>query len=184
MQNMIRISKFFFLLPVLQCGVNTDKPVYPVFQFFPVGTPAIVDVKPVEIQLPAQTRIEFDIFYYVTNTEEDFIGYNLYISTATISPELLQIGIGGRPYLPEGYEPTFFHTREEASVESGNLKQRRIPNLKPAPSEIPFQLCERYYFRMTAVLRSGIQSLPSPEVSACAVTENFPCPQNTACHGN
>ncbi len=180
--------KFYFnfiLLFILYCGTNTNVPVFPIYSFFPVGSPAIVDVKPVEIiTQDNRIRIEFDIFYYVTNQEDEFIGYNLYISTSSISPNLVQAGIGISPYLPSGYEPTFFHTKEEASTESINLKQKRIPNLKPAPSEIPFQLCEKYYFRLKAVLRNGIESSPGPEISSCAFSTQVQCPMNTPCYGN
>ncbi|MCS7204833.1 MAG: hypothetical protein NZ853_03975 [Leptospiraceae bacterium] len=174
--------EFVFLVFLFACGTNTSTPVFPIYTFYPVNSPAIVDVKPVEIQQNNQIRIEFDIYYYVTNTEDEFVGYNLYISTSTISPDLIQAGIGISPYLPQGYEPTFFHTKDEVSVESSKIQKKRVPNLKPHPSEIPFQICERYYFRLRAVLRTGILSSPGPEISACAKSSFLPCPKETACY--
>lgn len=176
-------SHLIFLL-LISCGTNTNVPVYPIYNLFSVGSTTIVDIKPIEIQTnDNKIRIEFDIYYYVTNREDEFIGYNLYINTSSISPDLAQAGIGINPYLPNGFEPTFLHSKEEASTLSKDLKQKRIPNLKPAPSEIPFQICERYYFRLKAVLRNGVQSLPSTEISSCAVSKNLVCPTESPCYG-
>lgn len=180
------MKKFIYLLFIIyiSCGTNLNTPVFPIYSILPIGSPAIVNVIPVEITtIDNHIRIEFDIQYYVTNKENEFIGYNLYISTSSISPDLVQAGIGINPYLPEGREPTFFHTKEEASTLSSNIITKRIPNLKPAPSEIPFQICEKYYFRLKAVLRNGITSAPSPEVSSCAISRSIPCPENAPCYG-
>lgn len=175
---------FLFFIFLLQCGTNTNVPVYPIYNLIPIGSTAIVDIQPIEIPLTEnKIRIEFDIYYYVTNTEDEFIGYNLYISSSSISPDLAQAGIGINPYLPSGYEPTFYHTKEEASTLSKDIKKKRIPNLKPAPSEIPFQICERYFFRLKAVLRNGISAIPSPEISSCAVPKNLQCPTGSPCYG-
>lgn len=180
----MRKTLFLFLIFALKCGTNTNVPVFPIYNLVPIASTSIVDIQPIEIQTNEnKIRIEFDIYYYVTNTEDEFIGYNLYISSSSISPDLAQAGIGINPYLPYGYEPTFSHTKEEASVLSKDLKKQRIPNLKPAPSEIPFQICERYYFRLKAVLRNGIPSIPSPEISSCAVSKNLQCPANSPCYG-
>jgi hypothetical protein len=182
---MKRIFKILFIIIIfISCGTNQNLPVFPIYSLLPVGSPAIVDVKPVEIiTSDNKIRIEFDIFYYVTNKEDEFIGYNLYISTSSISPDLIQAGIGIKPYLPNGYAPTFFHTKEEASTESNNIVKQHIPNLKPPPSEIPFQLCEKYFFRLKAVLRNGIESSPGPEISSCATSSRVICPSNTPCYG-
>ncbi|GIX40926.1 MAG: hypothetical protein KatS3mg129_0659 [Leptospiraceae bacterium] len=175
---------YFIFLILLYCGTNQNVPVFPIYSLLPVGSPAIVDVKPVEITTQDnKIRIEFDIYYYVTNREDEFIGYNLYISTSSISPDLIQAGIGVNPYLPNGYEPTFYHTKEEASTESSKLIEKRVSNLEPAPSEIPFQICEKYYFRLKAVLRNGIESAPGPEISACAISSNITCPAVSPCYG-
>jgi len=179
----IKISLLIVFI-FLSCGTNTNVPVFPIYSLLPVGSPAIVDVKPVEITTSDnQLRIEFDVYYYVTNQQDEFIGYNLYISSSSISPDLVQANIGIIPYLPIGYEPTFYHTKEEASTESSKIVKKRIPNLKPAPSEIPFRLCEKYYFRLKAVLRNGIQSAPGAEISACATSSQIACPSNTPCYG-
>ncbi len=180
----MKLKAFLFFIVFFHCGTNTHIPVFSIYNLFSVGSTSIVDIKPIEVQTSDnKIRIEFDIYYYVTNKEDEFIGYNLYINTSSISPQFAQAGIGISPYLPNGIEPTFFHTKEEASTLSKDLKQKRIPNLKPAPSEIPFYICERYYFRLKAVLRNGIQSLPSPEISSCAVPKDFLCPVESPCYG-
>lgn len=180
MKRFIYILVFHFIF----CGTNLNTPVFPIYSILSVGSPAIVNVIPVEIITSTnKIRIEFDIQYYVTNLEDEFVGYNLYISTSSISPDLIQAGIGINAYLPNGREPTYFHSKEEASTQSTNLKTQRVPNLKPAPSEIPFQLCERYYFRLKAVLRNGITSAPGPEISSCAISSQVICPANSPCYG-
>ncbi|MFN3603839.1 MAG: hypothetical protein ACK4UJ_03890 [Leptonema sp. (in: bacteria)] len=174
----------FAIIFISYCGTNTNVPVYPIYNLIAIASPSIVDIKPIEVQTnDNKIRMEFDIFYYVTNTEDEFIGYNLYITTSSISPDLVQAGIGLNPYLPSGYEPSFYHTKEEASTLFKDIKQKRIPNLKPSPSEIPFQICERYYFRLKAVLRNGIPAIPSAEISSCATPRNLQCPSTSPCYG-
>ncbi len=175
----------FLIMVILNCGTNTDVPVFPIYSLITVGSPAIIDIKPISyLTSDNKIRIEFDIYYFVTNTQDEFIGYNLYITPSITSPDLIQAGIIGTPYLPNGHEPSFYHSKEEVSTNSIDIKIQRIPNLKPAPSEISFQLCERYYFYLKAVLRNGITSSPGPVVSSCAVSSNVSCPSDTPCYGN
>ncbi|MCB1165363.1 MAG: hypothetical protein KDK33_04360 [Leptospiraceae bacterium] len=171
-----------------QCGTNTDSPVYSIFSLFSVAAPAIVDVAPVDISegyfgTPSyKLRYGFDVKYYVTNLEPEFIGYNLYITTTSLSTEAILSGIGADPYLPLGYEPTFHHGPSEASTTAASLQSARIRSLKPAPGEVPFQVCEKYFFRLQAVLLSGIESQPGPQISACAFYDSTLCPSDSSCN--
>ena len=112
----------FLALP--SCGTNTDRPVYSIFSILSVAAPAIVDVAPVDISegllgTPGyKLRYGFDVKYYVTNQEPEFVGYNLYITTTSLSTEAILSGIGADPYLPAGYEPTFYHSPSEANTSS------------------------------------------------------------------
>ncbi|MBW7859379.1 MAG: hypothetical protein H3C43_14060, partial [Leptonema sp. (in: Bacteria)] len=103
-------SKLSWLLALalIQCGTNTESPVYPINSIVAVGSPAIVNVEPM-IPTDPNAAPSFKISYYVTNQEKEFIGYNLYISQSAQSSEAIQIGSVGSPYLPNGIEPTFRH---------------------------------------------------------------------------
>ena len=170
------------------CGTNTDRPVYSIFSILSVAAPAIVDVAPVDISegllgTPGfKLRYGFDVKYYVTNQEPEFIGYNLYITTTSLSTEAILSGIGTDPYLPAGYEPSFYHSPSEADTSSSALITRRISAVKAPPGEVPFQVCEKYFFRLQAVLLTGIESAPGPEISGCAFYDSTLCPTDSSCN--
>lgn len=166
---------------VCSCGVNTDQPVYPLLTFTSVAPPTIVSVKPfrqlVFFESPEpEYKIEFDIEYYVTNQENEFLGYNLYISSTSTSPEAPVTG----PYLPVGYDPSFPHLKQE--VNTTTLITQRISHFKPPPGERPFDLCEMYYFRLRAYTRNDVESEPSPQIAVCAVEDVLLCPTGTVCN--
>ena len=120
------------LTGLIRCGTNTDRPVYSIFSLLSVAAPAIVDVAPVDISeglfgTPGyRLRYGFDVKYYVTNQEPEFVGYNLYITTTSLSTEAILTGIGTDPYLPLGYEPTFYHSPSEANTSSSSLITKPI----------------------------------------------------------
>jgi hypothetical protein len=191
-QNFSAIALSFLLAA---CGVNTDSPVYPIFTnsfFNVVGSPAIISAtarlasetsKDLEYAVdPAgEYKIQFDLEYYVTNVDEGFLGYNLYITTATTSAEATVTGIGVSPYLPRGVEPSFSHGASDASTKSLDLKTRRVTHQIPPPGEKQFYLCEKYFFRMAAYTRSGVESTAGPEVAACATKDSSLCPEGSIC---
>jgi hypothetical protein len=178
------IKSLILSLPILffsYCGTNTKNPVYPLLTVVnPVAPPTIVSVTPVQITTPSlEIKIEFDLDYYVTNQEPEFIGYNLYISTASTST---QSNMGASLYLPNGNEPSFPHQGDSPSTASTDLITQRVTNLKPPPSPIAFTLCEKYYFRMQAVTRNGVYSAPGNQVAACAIADVNQCPKGSICN--
>lgn len=161
------------------CGTNTDDPVYPILAFIqPIGAPAITSVSAQEkITDDLDYRIEFDVNYYVTNTEDEFIGYNLYINAAATSPEERN---PGEPYMPSGLEPTFPHSSGEADTTT--LMTQRVSYKKAPPDLIPFYTCEKYYFQLTALMRNGQQSNPSAQMEGCATVTPSLCPIDSPCY--
>lgn len=167
------------IISLNNCGTNTQSPVYPINSIIAVGSPAIVNVEPI-VPTDAHAAPSFKISYYVTNQENEFIGYNLYISQSAQSSEAIQIGAAGLPYFPNGIEPTFRHLTSEVSTAAQNLKTQTVANFKAAPSPQPFQYCRTYYFALRAVVRNGQVSAPGPQISSC-LTDAFYCPTASDC---
>jgi len=178
----LKAPLFFILFLSVSCGVNTDKPVYPLFTLFtPVQSPALVSVTPVAIWTTStQYKIEFDIRYYITNQEPEFQGYNLITSTTSTSAQ--NTGFGSVTYLPNGVEPSFEHIGAKPSTASKDLITQRVINYKAAPSPLPFQLCEQYYFRLQALTSNGIRSNYGNQISACAIMDINLCSKGTVCN--
>jgi hypothetical protein len=168
------------VLSVTACGTNTDSPVFPIYSVVAIGSPAIVNLEPV-ISTDPDVAPAFKIYYYVTNQEDEFIGYNLYISQAFLSSESIIAGSAGAPYLPDGVDPTFRHSKSEASTASANLKNHIVANFKAAPSPEAFQYCRVYYFALRAVVSNGQFSQPGPQLSSCLTDTNF-CPTSNDCN--
>lgn len=185
-----------YLLLILlfwSCGTNTDTPTFPFIFLNPIGTPQIAGILPTDVEYTIPTtaestisstetvyKPEFIIKYYVTNTEQQFVGYNLYI-TSTI-PSLAETQVGASVYLEDGVEPSFRHFATEASTESSGLIRRRIKNRVPAPGIFPFQKCEVYTFTLRALYNNGALSNPSAPVSACSSKFPAKCPEATSCN--
>ena len=166
------------------CGTNTDEPVLPAFLIFTnVGAPALVSVTPLETNPPATSlRYEFDVQYFITNTEDGFVGYNLYIDSSQTSAQAALLGIVGEPFLPNGISPSFEHSQADASTANASLVTQRVNNFRAPPAPENFQTCELYFFRITAVTRNGIESAPSPQVQQCAALIPGACPSGTPCN--
>jgi hypothetical protein len=162
------------------CGVNTDSPVYPISSLLAIGAPTLVNLEPVASTDP-DVAPYFKVSYFVTNQEDEFIGYNLYVSKVLLSSEAIITGTAGSPYLPDGLDPTFRHTKDEASTLSTDLKTETISYFKPPPSPESFQYCRVYYFALRAVLLNGQYSQPGPQLSACITDANF-CPTTNDCN--
>jgi hypothetical protein len=144
-----------------------------------VGTPAIIAVRPVESVLTGDYLIQFEVDYYVTNTENEFAGYNLYISSLTESPDART---SGTPYLPAGIMPSFHHTSSEANTSSKSLITKSVLYASAPPNQINFQLCEKYFFSLAAYSTTGNSSFQSPQKSGCAVMDRSLCPVNSICY--
>ena len=167
----------------IRCGTNTEEPVFPVFSALAaVSAPAIVSVSAVQNDSVSPSRQEFNVSYFITNQEEGFVGYNLYISSSTTAAQGAFVTLSGEPYLEDGIPPSFKHVGASTSTASADLQTQRIIHFEAPPAPKSFQLCELYYFRMTAVLRTGLQSNPSAEQSACAATSAGLCPTGTPCN--
>ncbi len=183
-RHVSRLGTFLLLaaFPALvHCGTNTEEPVFPLFTITGVGAPTITAVSSVRrITFDAELIHEFDLNYYITNGEAGFQGYNLYITTSSSSAQATVTGLGTTPYLPLGHGPSFPHVGTTPSTST--LITQRITHVKPPPGEQHFELCEKYFFRLTAVLRSGLESFPSPEISACATTDISICPSGSICN--
>lgn len=200
--------KFIFKIPIaiflslllISCGNNTDTPVLPFIFLNPVGTPQIVGiisaVSPIETpggvtetgvdvpgdDLPSPEAIpfspEFILKYYVTNQEQQFVGYNLYITTST--PSLAETMQGASTYLEDGVPPSFEHSPTESSTDI--LIVKRISNRIPPPGQFPFQKCEVYTFTLRALLNNGMFSNPSAAVARCSSLYPGKCPIGTSCN--
>ncbi|MDZ4725788.1 MAG: hypothetical protein SH817_06505 [Leptospira sp.] len=162
-------------LSLFQCGTNTDTPVAPFIFLVPAGVPQILTVVAVNNNITDnfQTNVtdytisprpEFLIRYYVTNRESQFLGYNLYVTTAT--PSIIQTVSG--EWLEDGVQPSFPHLPFQNSTDSRNIITKRIRYQVPPPGTYPFQKCQVYNFTMRAFLANGLISNPSAPVSVCA----------------
>ncbi len=177
-------AAFCLALFAATCGTNTEEPVFPVFLIFsPVAPPALVSVAAVETQNAGEAlRYEFDVSYYVTNSEDGFLGYNLYLSSSATAAEAAILGIGGEPYLETGIKPSFSHAGENPSTAAVDLQTQRVQNFRAAPAPISFKACELYFFTLTAQTRNSLESNPSPQVAACAALDPGLCPSGTPCN--
>jgi hypothetical protein len=162
-------------LSFFRCGTNTDTPVAPFLFLIPAGVPQILTVVAVNNNVTntfgvnledftANPRPEFLLRYYVTNRESQFLGYNLYITTAT--PSIIQT-ISGE-WLEDGVQPSFPHLAFQNSTDSRNIITKRIKYQIPPPGTYFFQKCQVYNFTLRAFLANGLISNPSAPVSVCA----------------
>ncbi|MDF3819464.1 hypothetical protein P3G55_06115 [Leptospira sp. 96542] len=182
----------FSLLSFFHCGTNTDTPVAPFIFLTPPGVPQIVSVVSLNsnitndfqydvFNLVADPRPEFLLRYYVTNQEPQFVGYNLYITTAT--PGVIQT-ISGE-WLEDGVQPSFPHLPIEASTSSKNIISKRIRFFVPPPGAEFFQKCQIYNFTLRSFLVGGLFSNPSTAVASCAIGNvpiNTQCPVSVGCN--
>jgi hypothetical protein len=178
----------FFLF--FRCGTNTDTPVAPFVFLVPVGVPQIFSVLPSTNNtdesfnlrldpLPeGQARPEYYLQYFITNREPQFVGYNLYITTAT--PSVAETLSG--EFLEDGIPPSFPHLPIEESTESRRIITRKIKYQVPPPGLVPFQRCQIYNFTLRAMLNSGLVSNQGTTVSRCAAIRPDACPPGSGCN--
>lgn len=187
-----------FLSICISCGTNTDTPVVLaplIFLTNPINVPQFLGVIPTE-EIPTTgqgvgdligyvnpNRPEYIVKYFVTNTEQQFIGYNLSITSQNPTLAETQGGVSGSIYTENGIQPSFPHLATENSTAKENLKRRKIAWRIPPPGIVYFQKCERYNFTLRAVLSNVPQtSNPSISVSACAGTDPSKCPSGSSCN--
>ncbi len=200
----LKIKKFALLLLAVatvnlsSCGTNTDTPVVLaplVFLTNPINVPQFLGIIPTE-EIPTTgsgvgdligyinpNRPEYIVKYFVTNTEQQFIGYNLSITAQTPTLIETQAGAAGSVYTENGVQPSFPHLASENSTAKENLKRRKISWRVPPPGIVYFQKCEMYNFTLRAVLSNVPQtSNPSVSISACAGTDPSKCPVGSSCN--
>ncbi|HMX56347.1 MAG TPA: hypothetical protein PKE49_07470 [Leptospiraceae bacterium] len=166
----------------LNCGTNTNQPVFPLYVFSTVGSPAISSLTAVQTNLdPLDPQMAFDLRYYITNSEDGFLGYNLYITSSSTSAQGSLVGTATAPYMPNGTSPTFSHVGAVASTAQTSIVTQRVSYQVAPPATKQFQYCELYYFRLTALTRAGIESAPSAQASSCAAINTALCPSGTPC---
>ncbi len=164
----------------LGCGNNTDVPALAVPLSYPAATtPSIIAV---DFMQSSEGDPQFNLEYYVSNEEPDFIGYNLYISTAPSSLRSYLLATQDGLYLPRGIEPSFSHSGEPASNAPADLKTQTISHRTAPPVPEPFYECQVYYFRFAAYLRGGFRSEASDEVQTCASDNPSSCPSGSPCN--
>ena len=172
---------FFYGFSISFCGMNTDSSLLLApLSYPPAERPSILSVNFVST---ARGERQFDIEYYVTNEEVDFLGYNLYISTVPASLEsFLLVEKKGKAYLERGVEPSFIHADDPVSTNTADLKTQNIKDHRPPPAPEPFYECLLYFFRLRAYLRGGLGSEASEELQACASSNPSACPSGMPCN--
>lgn len=193
LQKIILASLVFIFA---HCGTNTDTPIVMApltFLTNPINTPqvgGVISTSEYDIGTAAYIsmdqfplRPEFIIKYFVTNTEQQFIGYNLSITSQTPTVAETQAGVAGSIYTENGIQPSFPHLSTENSTDPANMKRRRINYRIPPPGPLPFQKCEVYRFTLRAVLSNvPQQSNPSFAASACASPNAAKCEIGSSCN--
>lgn len=178
--TLLLFSFALFLYIVVACGVNTNVPAQAIPLSYPAATkPNIESV----VFVGEGDGFAFDISYYISNSEADFLGYNLYIKTIPSSVGFFLSGAGQESrYLPRGIAPSFIHVDDLVSSLPADLKVQRITYRGTPPAAEPFYNCMLYYFRIAAYLRGGFFSEVSPEIATCANANIASCPSNSPCN--
>ncbi len=186
MKNILRLTIVMFFF---HCGINTDTPTTPFIFLNPINIPQIAGMYPIDSATSTDfspvtptlvsPKPQFILKYYITNTEQQFVGYNLYITAST--PSLAETQLGAA-YLEDGIQPSFPHLVTESSTDSSKIQKKRILNRKPPPGIFPFQKCEVYTFTMRAVFNNGATSNPSAPVYRCASLNPALCEEGTSCN--
>ncbi|MBM9501393.1 hypothetical protein JWG44_14145 [Leptospira sp. 201903071] len=187
------LSTFLSIFLFFGCGQNTETAQSPFVFLSPVGVPQFFSVIAANegitdkaekdtdfVSEPNSYKPEFLIRYFVTNGEPQFVGYNLYITTA--APSVAETLAGGNVYLEDGVQPSFPHLASEASTTSTKLQTRRVLNQVAPPGVFPFIKCEIYTFSMRALLNNGIFSNPSTAVRMCSSSRPYLCPVGSSCN--
>ena len=158
--------------------MNTDSSTLNVLLSYPAANQPSIE----SIDFLDEGKLKFEIKYFLTNSEENFIGYNLYIGTIPFSLENILAGSKSSIYLENGIEPSFSHANAVFSADTQEIQTRVISNKKAAPSPEPFYECLVYYFRLTAYLRGDFESEASSEVQVCASSDPSSCPSSSPCN--
>lgn len=196
-----KLSKYLYIFLFsffIHCGTNTDTPVVLaplIFLTSPINVPQLVGVIPTQEIPTSGTGIsnlagyvnpnapEFIVKYFVTNTEQQFIGYNLSITSQNPTLIETQAGAAGSVYTENGIQPSFPHLATENSTAKENMKRRKISWRVPPPGIVYFQKCEMYNFTLRAILSNVPQaSNPSVAVSACAGIDPSKCAVGSSCN--
>ncbi len=170
----VLFSVFLFFA---SCGTNTEVTQSPFVFLTPVGVPQIFSVTAKYDNIDTH-RPEYDLKYYITNLEPQFVGYNLYITFAI--PSAGETISNANLYLENGVQPSFPQLAVQAST--ANVVTHTIENLQPFSPVQLFQKCEVYTFTLRALLNTGITSNMSTPVTRCSSIYPDHCGINTSCN--
>ncbi len=115
--------------------------------------------RPYQLAAVAASSESIRLSYMVTNTENTFTGYNVYISQTSIPDSYITSRVIV-PYLTEGSQPSVRHTSDDFNTSQS--KTLTIDFLRYGI--IRLNSGETYYIRMSAYSYNKVESLPSPEV--------------------
>lgn len=118
---------------------------------------------PTTLSVNAVGGSTFQINYKVENKENTFIGYNLYISTSSISDSDIDNLV---PFSLAGNIPSFRH--DVSQLNSSFQKEIKTYQKKSNSFllTMQFKQGQKYYFRICAYSRYGKASTPSKQVWA------------------
>ena len=168
-----------FIMFFIYCGTNPKSKVLPLISSnisSTTNTPQFLSISPISWSKKKKIKPEFLIRYYVTNKEEQFLGYNLYISEVNSSTDSNSI------YKTNGIEPSFPHTPSETSTLKSSLKVKKIPYRKTDPTPSHFENCKMYSFTFKAILSNSSHSAISKSISRCSVLDAKYCEIGSSCN--
>ncbi|PNV76467.1 hypothetical protein BES34_002410 [Leptospira inadai serovar Lyme] len=187
------LSSLILIFYVNTCGTNTEVAQSPFVFITPVSVPQVYSVQATNPGMDdlfnvvdplysinyANYKPNYLLKYYISNLEPQFVGYNLYITSAT--PSIAETSTGGGLYLENGTQPSFPQLAVQASTKT--LTIHRIKNFIPPPGITSFQKCEVYTFTLRALLNSGVTSNQSTAVSRCSSLQPATeCGSDTSCN--
>lgn len=118
---------------------------------------------PTTLSVNAVGGSTFQVNYKVENKEDSFIGYNLYISTSSITDADISNML---PVSPKGNIPSFRHDTTQYNLSFQKEIKTYQKKSSPFILTMPFKQGKKYYFRICAYSRNGKTSTPSKQVSA------------------
>ena len=120
--------------------------------------------RPLGLEVTPIANQKFQISYFVTNQEEIFLGYNLYVSKISITDS----DFGENPLvnhlLPEGEQPTFPYSKLDFDSETAQNETIEFFD----GVRLQFECDQEYFFRLRAFGEGGRHSQPSNEDSGIA----------------
>jgi len=145
-QRLLHLFIMSIIVFLFQCGSNLNY-----IESEPLA-------RPTGISVSATSNREFTLKYFIQNQENNFNGYNLYISKTKISDSDPNNTIS--PITFDGELPSFRHNSSNFNTD----KQQSVKILFFSKNKIKFEEDTYYYFILTAHSINNLNSLPSNEV--------------------